>query len=88
MADIPPLKPLHSENSLSAVKLSRLAQLSTDQLKESLLPGKQECLKTKADGLILDGHHRIFVLRQRGINVDALPREILEAENTESETET
>ena len=80
MADIPALRPLHSEGSLSAAKLAKLEQLSTDQLKESLLPGKQECLKAKVDGIILDGHHRIFVLRNRGIDVDALPREIIESE--------
>lgn len=80
MADIPPLKPLHAEGSLSTAKLAKLEQLSTDQLKESLSPGRQECLKAKADGVILDGHHRIFVLRNRGIDVDALPREIIESE--------
>jgi len=78
MADIPPLKPLHSESSLSAAKLAKLELLSNDQLKNSLLPGKKECLKAKTNGLILDGHHRIFVLRNRGIDVDALPREIIE----------
>jgi protein tyrosine/serine phosphatase len=60
MADIPPLKPLHSESSLSAAKLAKLELLSNDQLKNSLLPGKKECLKAKTNGLILDGHHRIL----------------------------
>jgi hypothetical protein len=36
------------------------------------------CLKARPDGTILDGHHRVHVLRTRGENVDALPREILE----------
>ncbi|PYY14901.1 MAG: hypothetical protein DMG60_19065 [Acidobacteria bacterium] len=80
MADIPPLKPLHSDTSLSAAQLAKLEQLSTDQLKESLLLGKKECLKAKRDELILDVHHRILVLRNRGIDIDALPREIVEGE--------
>ena len=25
---------------------------------------------------MLDGHHRIYLLRKRGVDVDALPREI------------
>jgi hypothetical protein len=31
--------------------------------------------------MILDGHHRIKVLRERGMNVDTLPREIHEKED-------
>lgn len=76
--NLPPLKPLHSETSLSSVKLAKLEALSTDELKKSLLPGNRDCLKAKKDGTLLDGHHRISVLRSRGIDVDALPREILE----------
>ncbi len=49
---------------------------ATEELLESLLPGRLECLKARPDGMILDGHHRIKVLRERGTNVDALPREI------------
>lgn len=29
------------------------------------------------DGTILDGNHRIHVLRKRGVDVDGLPREIV-----------
>jgi hypothetical protein len=29
---------------------------------------------------MLDGHHRIYVLRKRGVAVDELPREITERE--------
>jgi hypothetical protein len=34
-------------------------------------------LKTRTDGTMLDGHHRIAVLRARGFAVDALPREVI-----------
>jgi hypothetical protein len=79
-----PLKSLHSEDSLNAGKLARLRTLSTETLLASLLPPLKDCLKTRRDGTILDGHHRIFVLRERGIDVDPLPRDILE-KDTEDE---
>jgi hypothetical protein len=47
-------------------------------LTESLRPGRQESLKTRADGTVLDGHHRLTVLRERGVDVEALPRDIIE----------
>jgi len=55
--------------------------LDTDVLKHSLLPGQKDCLKTRPDGTILDGHHRIHVLRKRGVDVDNLPREIVVKRN-------
>ena len=57
------------------MKLVQFERLTTDVLKDSLLPGKKDCLKARPDGTLLDGHHRIYVLRARGVNVDALPRE-------------
>ena len=75
MSDQPPLKPLHS--SLVALKLALFGKLSTNELKKSLALGQEHCLKAREDGTILDGHHRVHVLRTRGENVDALPREIV-----------
>jgi hypothetical protein len=82
MADLPPfppLKPLHAEDSLNAGKLAKMERLSTENLLTSLQPGekKEGCLKTRPDGTILDGHHRIYVLRSRGVEVDGLPRDIV-----------
>ena len=71
----PPLKPLHSEASLSAAKLAALEKLSTQELRQSLAPGQEHCLKVKPDGTILDGHHRVHILDRRGEDVNALPRE-------------
>ena len=76
MSDQRPLKSLHSE--LIALKLEVFAKVSTDELKKSLIPGQEHCLKTRPDGTMLDGHHRVHVLRSRGEDVDALPREIVE----------
>jgi len=50
---------------------------TTEALQNSLLPDQKDSLKTGPDGTILDGHHRIYILRKRGIDVDALPREII-----------
>lgn len=73
-----PLRSLHSEGSLSQPKLAVLRKLSTDELIDSLRPGEPGALKVKPDGTIMDGHHRIYVLRERGVDIDALPREHLE----------
>lgn len=74
----PSLKFLHSESSLINLKLEYFRKVSTEDLIESLKPEKDGALKTKSDGTIMDGHHRIKVLRERGIDVDNLPREIWE----------
>ena len=73
----PPLKPLHPDSSLNEGKLAQMERLSTDTLRASLLPGRQDCLKTRPDGTILDGHHRVHVLRRRGVDTDNLPREVV-----------
>lgn len=78
MNEQPPLKSLHSESSLIQLKLEQFRKLSTEELIESLEPGKVGALKTQTDGTIMDGHHRIIILRERGVDVDALPREIWE----------
>ena len=72
-----PLKPLHPDSSLSQSKLEQYAKLSTEVLLLSLCPGQPGVLKVKQNGTIMDGHHRIKLLRERGINVDMLPREII-----------
>lgn len=73
-----PLKSLHPAGSLSQPKLATLNRLSTEELVRSLCPGEPGALKVKPDGTIMDGHHRVYLLRERGIDVDALPRELLE----------
>jgi len=46
-------------------------------LTQSLAPGQPGSLKTRDDGTIIDGNHRIEILKSRGIDVDQLPREII-----------
>ena len=72
---------LHGGNLLNAVKLSLFRRLSTDEIKASLRPGEPGCLKARPDGTVLDGHHRLSILMERGENVDHLPREIIEKED-------
>lgn len=81
MSDQPPLKPLHT--SLILLKLQIFEKLTTEELKKSLCPGREHCLKAREDGTILDGHHRVYVLRSRGEDVDVLPREVVPRSKTE-----
>jgi hypothetical protein len=82
MSQLPPLVPLHSDESLSSAKLAIFERMSSEVLKDSLTPGREHSLKTRPDGTMLDGHHRIYVLRLRNENINALPREILATETT------
>ena len=73
----PPLQSLHLNSVLSQAKLNHYARLTTEELLRSLQPGQAGALKTRPDGTVIDGHHRIAILRQRGVDVDHLPREVL-----------
>ena len=73
----PPLQPLHDASLLNRTKLNRYARLTTEELLDSLAPGKPGSLKARNDGTILDGHHRIEILRLRGIDINQLPREVI-----------
>ena len=53
-----------------------LPQVATADLIASLRPGQSWALKTRPDGTVLEGHHRLVVLRERGIDIDTLPREV------------
>jgi hypothetical protein len=73
----PPLKPLHSESTLIQAKIDQYDRLSTEELIGSLQPGETGSLKVRPDGTVMDGHHRLTILRKRGVDVDALPRELI-----------
>ena len=73
----PKLKPLHSEDSIAITKLEVFQTIANDVLIESLKPGQAGSLKVRPDGTMLDGHHRIKILQERGVDVDILPREII-----------
>jgi ParB-like chromosome segregation protein Spo0J len=71
---------LHSDSALVPSKLAKYGKLSNRELIDSLKPGQPGSLKVRPDGTIVDGHHRIKVLRDRGVEVDSLPREIVPKE--------
>ncbi len=72
-----PLKVLHADSALSQTKVDRFLRLTNEELIESLKPGRPGSLKTRPDGTVMDGHHRIKVLKDRGCRVDSLPREVI-----------
>jgi len=73
----PRLKFLHTDATLVSSKLREFSGIETQELLNSLLPGKNASLKIREDGTVVYGHHRLKVLRDRGVDVDALPREIV-----------
>jgi hypothetical protein len=77
MSELPHLKPLHSDRTLSEAKLALFERMTSEALRSSLAPGLEHCLKTRPDGTMLDGHHRVYILRRRNEDVDALPREVI-----------
>jgi hypothetical protein len=73
----PALKWLHPDSSLSQVKLTHFSKLSTDDLLDSLSLGRPGSLKTRSDGTVIDGHHRLAVLRDCGVDIETLSREVI-----------
>jgi hypothetical protein len=79
----PKLRFLHSADAFNPAKLEVLRRLPTAAIRSSLQPAQPGSLKARPDGTVLDGHHRLSILLERGENVDELPREIMEKENHE-----
>ncbi len=77
----PPLRRIHSDQTLEAgsnrVALEYWRKQPTDDIVNSLQPGRPEPLTVTSDGRILDGNTRIKVLEERGFDVNSLPREVL-----------
>jgi len=72
-----PLKLIHSSETLSKTILDGLRKKTTQELIDSLKPGLEEALRVKPDGRVMNGNHRITVLMERGVDVNALPREVV-----------
>lgn len=68
------LKPLHKQ--LKEPVLEHWRKKTTEEIVASLKPGEEESLKAAVDGTIMNGHHRLRRLRERGVDVLQLPREI------------
>jgi hypothetical protein len=75
---LPPLRFLHEVSLLNPVKLATFCRLTTEEIKLSLQPDQPGALKARPDGTVLDGHHRLCILQDRGVDIHRLPREIIE----------
>lgn len=73
----PPLRPIHKD-TYSEATLESYRKLSNEEIVEAL---RRRPLKVKADGTMMDGHHRVKVLRERGYDVESLPREPYDSGN-------
>jgi hypothetical protein len=75
----PPLRRIHNDETLetgaSRFSLTYWRKQKTEEIVESLQPGKQESLRVKSDGRIINGNVRIKVLEERGFEIDGLERE-------------
>ena len=69
-----PLRSLHGKDAVSQTSIEYWSRRSTDEIIDSLGPDAAEPLRVKPDGTVMDGNTRIKVLRDRGVDVDALPR--------------
>jgi hypothetical protein len=77
----PSLRRIHADETLeigiSRFSLEYWRQHSTEEIIDSLRPGKSEALKVKPDGRILNGNIRVKVLEERGFDIEVLEREIV-----------
>jgi len=73
----PSLIRLHSEDMLVRSKLEQFRAMESEIIVASPLPGLPGSLKAREDGTVMDGNHRVRVLREREFVVDSLPREIV-----------
>ena len=76
-----PASPKAASRCSYPVKLRAFDKLSTEEILKTLAPGQECCLKARPDGTILDGHHRVEILRSRSVLVDLLSREVLNKED-------
>lgn len=77
----PPLRRIHSDEMLEVgagrFSLVHWRRRETEEIVESLRPGKPESLKVKPDGRVLDGNARVKVLEERDFDVNTLERETI-----------
>ena len=73
----PPLRRMLSEKDIRTFhryELKRWRSESTERIVRSLESGQLEPLWVTHDGLVWQGNVRIFVLEERGFNINCLPR--------------
>lgn len=76
-----PLRRIHSDETMSSgasrFSLEYWRRRKTEEIVESLRPGRSEALKVKADGRILNGNVRVKALEERGFDINSLEREVI-----------
>ncbi len=70
----PPLKRLHSDQTLEGSSLDYWRRQTTEKIVQSLRRDCDEPLTVKDDGTVMQGNTRIKALEERGYDVDSLPR--------------
>jgi hypothetical protein len=84
----PPLERLHPdttyEKGSAKLSLESVRKMSTEEIIKSLKPGAESPLSVKPNGKIVQGNTRIKVLRERGVDVNSLPRTIHKPDNSET----
>jgi hypothetical protein len=77
----PPLRRIHTDEILSKganrFSLEYWRRRKTEEVVESLRPGKDEALQVRPDGRIFNGNIRVKVLEERGFDVNVLEREVI-----------
>ena len=78
---LPSLRRIHTdeilEKGVGRVSLAYWRQRSTQEIVESLRPGRSESLKVKLDGRVLNGNVRLKILEERGFDINSLEREVV-----------
>jgi hypothetical protein len=72
-----PLQRLHSNETIKSSNQSSYnywSSKSTQEIVDSLKAGQNEPLIVKENGTVMQGNTRIFVLQERGFDVNSLPR--------------
>ena len=64
---------LHSRETIMGYsQLDSVRKMSTEQIMESLRPEGSQPMVVRSDGLIMNGNTRLFVLEERGVNIQSL----------------
>jgi RHS repeat-associated protein len=64
---------LHSRETIMGYsQLDSVRKMSTEQIMESLKPEGSQPMVVQPDGLIMNGNTRLFVLEERGVNIQSM----------------
>ncbi len=78
--DGPPLPLIHLPDSLRPSSLEHWAGKTTDEIVASLAPDAAAPLLVTATGTVMDGNTRVHLLKERGYDVEGMPRKLYEPE--------